>query len=58
MSFFQGEQELAIKNIKKAIDIYLVIFGPNHSHTKSAMNALNRVTNYPESNKMNKMNFK
>lgn len=56
--FFKGEQELAIMNLKKAIDIYLVIFGPNHSHTKSAMNALNRATNYPESNKMNKLNFK
>ena len=56
--FFKGEHEPAIVNLKKAIEIYSEIFGAKHSHTVSAINALNRAENYPDYNKMTKMNFK
>lgn len=48
--FFKGEQALAIYNLQQAVDIYRDICGDNHSHTESAINALDRATNYPDSN--------
>lgn len=56
--FFKGEQELAISHLNKAIEIYIEIFGENHSHTISAINTLKRAEQFPDSNKMTKMKFK
>ncbi|KIA86484.1 tetratricopeptide repeat protein [Flavobacterium sp. AED] len=56
--FFKGEQESAIFHLKKAIEIYTEIFGENHSHTASAINALTRAEQFPDSNKMTKMIMK
>ena len=56
--FFKGEQKSAIIHLKKAIEIYSEIFGDKHSHTISAINALDRAENYPDSNNMTKMNIK
>jgi tetratricopeptide (TPR) repeat protein len=56
--FFKGEQESAIYHLNKAIGIYTEIFGVNHSHTISAVNALTRAEQFPDSNKMTKMRMK
>jgi tetratricopeptide (TPR) repeat protein/NAD-dependent SIR2 family protein deacetylase len=56
--FFKGEHKSAIFHLEKAIDIYSEIFGKEHSHTISAINALNKVVNYPDSTKMIKMQLK
>lgn len=57
-NFFKGENELAIKNLKKSINLYMGIFGKEHQHTLSAIKTLERVEKYPNSNKMTKLNFK
>lgn len=56
--FFKGEQKSAIFNLKKAIEIYINIFGAYHSHTISAINTLTRTEEFPESNKMTKIRLK
>lgn len=56
--FFKGEQTSAILYFQKAIEIYTEIFGKNHSHTISAINALFRAEKYPDSNKKKKMRMK
>ncbi|TKB96649.1 tetratricopeptide repeat protein [Pedobacter cryotolerans] len=56
--FFKGDQNSAIFHLKKAIEIYTEIFGNNHSHTISAINALVRAEKYPDSNKKTKMRMK
>lgn len=56
--FFKGEQESAIFHLKKALEIYTNIFGINHSHTISAINALTRAEKFPKTNQMTKMRMK
>lgn len=56
--FFKGEQIQAIYHLKKAVEIYINIFGEKHSHTISAINTLTKAEKFPESNKMTKMRMK
>ena len=44
---FKGDAKSAIPNFKKAIYIYLDIYGNEHSHTISAIEALYRAENFP-----------
>jgi len=43
--FFKGNQNLAVQNLEKSVEINNEIFGLNHSHTISAIQALDKAKN-------------
>jgi tetratricopeptide (TPR) repeat protein len=55
--FFKGDSKSAIPFFKKAIEIYLEIYGNDHRHTQAAIKGLIRAEKFPEHNKMIKMNL-
>lgn len=55
--FFKGESKTAIPYLKKAIEIFLKIYGQEHRHTQMAIKGLIRAEKFPEYNQMTKMNL-
>ncbi len=55
--FFGGDSKSATQNFRNAVEIYMEIYGNTHRHTQAAIKALMRSENFPEHNKITKMNL-